>query len=86
MFEFDLFHFYRFLLTVLVASYALVRLVLFVSRWQDLGADDPRGVGLLKRYLLVQLFRIRLSRFAREGVVIGLLLALLITLITLHTT
>ena len=58
MFEFDLFHFYRFLLTVLVASYALVRLVLFVSRWQDLGADDPRGVGLLKRYLLVQLFRI----------------------------
>ena len=85
MLEFDLFHFYRFLLAVLVASYALVRLALFLARWHDLGVDDPRGVGLLKRYGLLQLVRVRLWRFAREGLVIGLLLALLITLITLHT-
>ena len=84
MFEFDLFHFYRFLLAVLVTSYALVRLALFLARWRDLGVDDPRGVGMLKRYLLSQLIRVRLRRFAREGLVIGLLLALLITLITLH--
>ena len=86
MFEFDLFHFYRFLLTVLVASYALVRLILFLARWHDLGADDPRGVGLLKRYVLVQLFRVRLWRFTRDGLAIGLLLALLTTLIILHPT
>ena len=86
MAEFDLFHFYRFLLAVLVASYALVRLVLFLARWRDLGADDPRGLGLLKRYVLLQLIRVRLWRFAGEGLVIGLLLALLITLITLHAT
>ena len=85
MLDFDLFHFYRFLLAVLMTSYALVRLVLFLARWRDLGADDPRGLGLLKRYVLVQILGIRLWRFAREGLVIGLLLALLITLITLHT-
>jgi hypothetical protein len=82
--EFDLFAFYRFILTVLVASYMVVKLACFMWRWQSFGADDPRGVGLLRRYLIVQLLRTRLRRFMPDVAAIGVLLIVLLLLIGAH--
>jgi hypothetical protein len=82
--EFDLFAFYRFILTVFVASYAIMRLACLTRRWQSLGADDPRGAGLLRRYLTVQLLRTRLRRFMPDIAAIGVLLIVLLLLIGAH--
>jgi hypothetical protein len=82
--EFDLFAFYRFILTVFVASYAVVRLGCLMWRWQSFGADDPRGMGLIRRYLIVQFLRTRLRRFLPDLAAIGVLLLVLLLLIGAH--
>ena len=81
---FDLFEFYRFLLTVLVGSYCVVRLAVFIWRFQSLGVDDPRGLGLLRRYLIVQVLRVRITRFTADLLQIGALLVIVVLLVNRH--
>lgn len=81
---FDLFDFYRFLLSVLVGSYATVRLVTFIWRLQYIGFGDPRARGLLRQYLLIQMLRVRFRRFAWDLLQIALLLVVFILLLHRH--
>ena len=80
----DVFDFYRFLLTVLVSTYAGVRLVQFFWRWQIVTRSAPRAEALARRYLMVQFLRVRTSRFALDLLTIAALLAVLAWLISLH--
>ena len=82
--ELNLFGFYRFVLSVMVGSYAAVRMVLFLWRWRLFGTEDSRGLGLLRRYAVVQLLRVRFFRFAGELSIIAALLAVLALLIDWH--
>jgi len=80
---FDLFEFYRFMLTVMVGIYGTGHLVVFIWRWQ-VAADGWLGSALLRRYLMVLLLRMRFRRFAYELAVIGGLLLTLGLLIRAH--
>ncbi len=81
---FDLFEFYRYLLAVLVASYATARLITFIWRLGRVDAADPRSHVLLRRYLVVQLLRLRVGRFAWDLTVIAALLMVLVSLVLRH--
>ncbi len=82
--QFDLFHFYRFLLACVVGIYCLVNTSLFVWRWAGYGTDGSSGITLLRRYVVVLLLRTPLSRFLYEFLVIGGLTAILALLLHLH--
>jgi len=82
--SFDLFHFYRFLLTVVVTVYGLIRLTLFIWRWQGLADRTQGGAMVLYRYFVVLLLRARFRRFLLELSAIGGLAAVLVLLILWH--
>jgi hypothetical protein len=82
--DFNLFGFYRFVLSVMVGSYAAVRLGLFLWRWRLFGTEDSRSLGLLRRYAVVQLLRVRFFRFAGQLAVIAVLLAIFALLVDMH--
>jgi len=82
--HFDLFEFYRFMLTVLVTVYGVVRLAVFIWQWQGAAGQARVGSAFLYRYLIVLLLRARLRRFAYEFTTIGGLAAILVLLIHLH--
>ena len=84
MHDFDLFDFYRFMLTVLVGTYSAVRLAAFIWRWQSGGVRSAVGSTLGYRYLVVLLLRLRFRGFIYEFSVIGGLFVLLVLLIRLH--
>lgn len=82
--SFDLFHFYRFLLTLLVTVYGLIRLTLFIWQWQGFAGRTQGGAILLYRYFVVLLLRARFRRFLFELCTIGGLAAVLVLLILWH--
>jgi len=80
----DLFDFYRELLAIVVGTYGAVRLVRFLWRWQLSGRAASRGELLARRYVVVQILRLRVSRFLLDLIEIVVLLGLLGWLICLH--
>ncbi len=84
MHQFDLFEFYRFILTVLVGTYSVVRLATLIWRWQGFGRRMAVGSPVLHRYFLLLLVRTRFRRFVYELFVVGGLAAVLALLIRWH--
>ena len=82
--QFDLFEFYRFMLTVLVSVYGTIRIVLFIWHWHGVTGQARVAYALLYRYLFVLLLRARFRRFAYEFVTIGGLATILVLLVLLH--
>ncbi|HUU81893.1 MAG TPA: hypothetical protein VM243_00190 [Phycisphaerae bacterium] len=80
----DLFELYRQLLAVIGGSYATVRLVNFVWRFQLATRSAPRLEAMARRYLVLQVLRVRISRFALDLLHIALLVLVLGWLIRLH--
>jgi hypothetical protein len=82
--DFDLFEFYRFILTVLVTTYGIIRLVMFIWHWRGAVGQARGGTAILYRYAAVLLLRARFRRFLYDAGTIGGLLAILALLIHLH--
>lgn len=82
--EVDLFHVFRRLLALVCVVYVLITTIRTINRW--FGPTDPSQHQRLrlKRYLTTQLLRIKTHRFSFDLLQIGILLALLCYLITLH--
>ncbi len=80
----DAFDLYRQLLAVIGASYATVRLIHFVWRFQLATQSAPRLEALGRRYLVLQLLRVRFGRFVPDLVQITVLAVVLYYLLRLH--
>lgn len=79
--ELDPFHFYRFMLTVLVSVYTVSKLVMTIWQWQSFAPGASRTMGMLRVYVVVHLLRVRFSRFAWDVVfIVGLALLLYLLL------
>ena len=81
--RFDLFEFYRYLLTLLVSIHCAVRLVSHVYRWQAFDRRH-RWAPRLRRYAVVHLLRLRFRRFWVDATQIAILSAILLLLISRH--
>ena len=81
--DFDLFKFYRLLLMIAVGTYCVITMSTRIWNNVRFGRSLPYS-GLLWKYLLVQLLRIRLKEFLRPLVEIGLLILTLIALYWAH--
>lgn len=79
-----MFDLYRRLLVTAIATYATVRTVSFVWRWQAFGRSGSRAEVVLQRYALTVLMGVRVRRFWFEFLQIGGLIALLWYLLLLH--
>ena len=86
----DIFDLYRQLLTILVGSYVLVRTFNFVA-WvvaytgaSGVGTTWRHAEDVLRKYVVVQLRRLRPGRFTLGLVQIGLLAAVLFYLLWVH--
>ncbi|MFQ5413409.1 MAG: hypothetical protein ACE5E6_03025 [Phycisphaerae bacterium] len=82
--SFDLFEFYRFILAALVSTYTIARFVAAIWWWQGLGAGGSRGGAFLRRYVVVQLLRLRVWRFAWDLATIAGLVVILVIVIRSH--
>ena len=80
----DVFDLYRQLLAMIGGSYATVRLILFVWRFQVATRSAPRFEALGRRYLVLQLLRVRISRFVVDLLQITVLMGVLYYLLRLH--
>ena len=81
MLTFDLFEFFRFLLTVTATTYGVVRVIVIIWRWQDVAETATLGSAVLYRSFLVLVLRARFRRFILdffESAGLGVLLAVLI--------
>ncbi len=79
-----MFDLYRQFLAVVGGSYAAVRLIHFVWRFQLATRSAPRLEALGRRYLVLQLLRVRVSRFVVDLAQIAVLVAVLYYLLALH--
>jgi hypothetical protein len=80
----DLFDLYRQLLAILAGSYGAVRLGHFIWRFQMTTRAAPRIEAMLRRYLVAQLLRVRISRFGVDLLQVAGLSGLLGYLLWLH--
>ena len=80
----DLFDLYRQLLVIVVGTYTVVRTVNFVLRWQLATRSAGRAEAIARRYLALQLLRVRIRRFAPDLLEVGVLLVVLGYLLWLH--
>jgi len=80
----DIFDLYRQLLAIVVSTYIVVRMVNFVLRWQLATEAAPRWEALVRRYLTVQLMRLRVRRFLFELGQVAVLAAVFGYLLLLH--
>lgn len=82
--EIDLFGFYRNLLSLLVGTYAVVRLIVFIWNFSFYHPGPGHGAAVAYRYLGVLLLRIRIRSFLLDIVVISALMFVLGLLILRH--
>lgn len=80
----DLFETWRLILGTACSVYAIVVTARSLWMWVLYLSGSERVMSLARRYLLVQLLRLRLRPFAGELVQIGLWLAVLIVLLNWH--
>jgi len=81
----DIFDIYRQLLTLVVSSYVVVRTVNSIWRWQSATQSAPKWEAAARRYVVTQLLRVRLRRFALDLLQIGAAAGVLACLIWLHS-
>jgi hypothetical protein len=82
--SFDLFEFFRFLLTASATIYGLVRLIQFIWRWHGIDGTSAVGSAMLYHYFMVLLFRARFRRFLLDFIEIATLSLALLLLIDRH--
>jgi len=82
--DFDPFHFYRLVLTLIVAIYCVIQTVVSTLYWVGWGSEDVREIGVVRRYAVVLLLRTRIRRFFVDGLSIAGLIVLLWLLIEQH--
>src|SRR5262245_8073462 len=82
--QLDLFEFFRFILTIACFIYAAVVTIQSVWNWMLYLSGTQRATTLLRRYLIIQLLRLRLRPFAGELVQIAVWTAVLVFLIRMH--
>ena len=80
----DFFDLYRQMLAVVVGSYTCVAAVGFLWRWAPLRTQQGRAHRMVRRYVIIHLLRVSVSRFTPDLVQVAALLAALILLIWLH--
>ena len=80
----EVFDLYRQLLAIIGGSYATVRMISFVWRFEVAMRSSPRLEALARRYLVLQLLRVRISRFTVDLLQIAVLGVVLGYLIRLH--
>jgi len=80
----DIFDLYRRLLAIIVTTYVTVRAVSFVWRWQLAMGSARRWEATTRRYLVVQLLRVRLHRSVLDLLQIAVLAVVFCYLIWLH--
>src|SRR5262245_156273 len=80
----DLFEFWRFILTVACFIYAAVLTVQSIWNWLVYLSGPQRATTLLRRYVIIQLLRLRLRPFAGELLQIGVWSVVLAQLVRLH--
>ena len=80
----SLFDFYRWLLTLTVCTYAVLRCVAAAWRWYVAGVSAKRSEALLRGYIVTVLLRVRARRFWFEFVQVGVLSTVLAYLLSLH--
>ncbi len=82
--EWDLFEQWRILLTVVCTVYAVVVTGRSLWSWAVYLSGRDRRTSLLRSYIVVQLLRLRLRRFAGELLQIGFWLAMLLLVLYGH--
>jgi len=82
--DWDLFEQWRLLLTVVCTVYAVVVTARSLRSWLLYLSGRDRRTSLLRSYVVVQLLRLRLRRFAGELLQIGFWLAMLLLLLYGH--
>ena len=85
-FELDLFFLFRRALVTVCTVYAAVRLGAAAWRWVDYLSGSQRETVLLRRYIIIQLVRLRLHRFTFELAQILVLAAAFLYVVWLHHT
>ena len=75
--EIDLFAFYRRLLLIVVGTYGVIRLILFIWRWRASSLTAARPEALLRRWVELSALRLRVRRFTLDTLQILLLMAIL---------
>jgi len=82
--DLDLFACYRWLLAIVCTIYTIVRLAQTAYGWIVYFWSPAPRMGVLRRYALVQMLRIRVRRFTLDLVQIAGLTAALFALLWLH--
>lgn len=80
----SLFDVYRWLLTLTVCTYVVIRCVTAAWQWYAAGAGAARGEAVLRTYLVTVLLRVRARRFWFELFQIGVLCGVLVLVLYLH--
>jgi uncharacterized membrane protein len=81
----DLFQVWRLLLTTICAIYAAVVAARSLWRWGVLLSGPGRTTSMMRSYMVVQLLRLRIRRFAWEFTRIGLCILILVVVLYWHT-
>ncbi len=84
--DIDLFHLFRWMLVVVCTVYATLQLVSSLWGWHEYLSPSKRETAVLRRYVLLQLLRLRVHRFLWELLQIVTLLGALAYLVWLHHT
>ncbi len=80
----DLFYFWRWILCVVCTIYWLVRLGQSFWNWYHYLWADARSALLMRKYLVVQVLRLRVHRFTLEALQIVALVALFFAITWAH--
>ncbi len=80
----DLFFVFRRFLVLFVSIYTALHLIRTLWRWFKFLTFPSRSRKLMRHYLIVQLLRTRLRRFAGDGLQIAALLAIMVGIVYLH--
>ncbi|MBI5763939.1 MAG: hypothetical protein HZA51_10485 [Planctomycetes bacterium] len=80
----DLFELYRLVLTTICTIYALVVTSRSLWGWLEYFSAPDKVTGVMRRYAIASLLRMRWRRFSWEFVQIGLWAAALLLVLNLH--
>lgn len=82
--RFDPFEFYRFVLAVAVGAYATFNLISAIWHWRGFVGGSARSAVMFRRYVILQLLRVRIHRFTPDLIAIAALSLVLALLIARH--
>lgn len=80
----DLFEFWRWMLAVVCTVYAAIVLIRSAWDWCEFLSGRQKAAVVLRRYILLQLLRLRIRTFGVEIAKIIILCALFIQLVQIH--